>query len=312
MAALTYVRSGVLQREAYTDMYDKQMDLYLKREDNLPVQGQQFYTTEDADNISFRVTTTGTLVALPIEADDTEPVPRSSVAPGHVMDFTIPTLQQSIRITDTLLKLDRSGGRAADMISGLPRAGKRWLEYAFVDPINNGTTATGADSQFLFDNDHEHEDPAGGTYSNVETGAALSSTTLSAMYNNMQKRTNELGQISPITMQKIVVHVDNRKPALEIARSLQSPEDALNRANIFKDFGVMIWHHLTNSTAWFGWGDLPQTMWGLHYMVFTPPTVGKLALPGEDHPHIKAGFWLKIQVAAGGSLLKNMTRNAGA
>ncbi len=287
------------------------MDLILKREDKEPIQGQQFYTTHDAKTLSFKLTTTGTLVALPIHAEDTDPVPETQPAPGYDETFEITTMQNSVKITETLMSTDLSGGRARDMLTGLPASGRRWLEYAFADPINAGATTTGADGVAFYASNHPHEDKRGGTWDNLETGSDLTTTTLNTMYNNMQSRKNELGQPSPITMEMLMGPVGLRMKMAQLARSGKVPEVSLNAVNVFEGLKFMVYHYLTDTDAWLGWGDLPQSMWGLHYVVHKPPTIGKLALPSETHPHIRSGFWIKMQVVAGGSVLKNIHFNPG-
>ena len=67
-------------------------------------------------------------------------------------------------------------------MSGLMDSGKLLLEYSFADVLNQATTATGydgADGVPLASASHPHERRQTGTWSNLETAAALSHSTFS-------------------------------------------------------------------------------------------------------------------------------------
>lgn len=308
---LTFARTGVLLKESYADLYDKTMDTFLKREEKIPLQWGKYFQEQAADGLTYKVTTWSDILNMPRMLDDTAPQPFDQPAPGYDATVTIYTWRNGIRITQTLAKIDRSG-IVMSMMQGLPASARRFLEAAMADIINTGATTAGADGSYLFASDHYHEGGVGGTWSNIETGAALASTSFNTMRQNMRKRKNEKGFVSPITLVKILVPPDLEQIAIQIAKSEKVPEYSTNAINAWKGTDFEVIDTLSSTTAWYGWGDLPESMQGLIYAVLTPFKVGDLQYPSTDYPHIIKGYELYGQVGFKGTVLKNIHYNAGA
>ena len=94
--------------------------------------------------------------------------------------------------------------------------------------------------------------------------------------------------------------------------SEKTPETSTNAPNIWQNrFDVVVYDWLTSTTAWYGWGDLMEDMWGLHVAFLTRPQVRSLGYPSAEYPNIKAGWMAYVQFAVAGSQLKNVHRNSG-
>lgn len=309
--ALTYEKKGPLDIDSRADLYDKSMDLYLKRQDRTPLQMMKFFNKETTDVLTHKLVTWSTIFNNPRKlVSDLDPVNVEAPAPGYDHTITIGTYANSAVVTNLMAKIDRSG-IVGQLQSGLLDSGRKFLEMLLANVINTGTAVAGADGSYLFASDHYLEDPSAGTSSNVETGGALASTTFATMRLNARKMKNEKGLVMGTKLIKIAGPLDLEETMIKIAGSDKVPETGLNAINPWKGVNYEVLDYLTNTTAWFGINDLPSTMQGLHYVVLEEPSVMKLAYPDARYPLIKAGWMIWMRVAAGGSQVKGWRRNAG-
>jgi len=308
---LKYPVLGTIHVDGRDNELDKEMDLYLLRESNVPVQGLQFFVESSAKTSAFKLSSTSNIIGLPRESEDVDPLPVNQDAPGYSMDVTISTHRDSLKISRQMRDDDQSG-TVMNKAAGLARANRRFLEYKSADVVNQGFTTDGADDTTLFASDHPLENASYGTWDNLESAAVLSPSSYNTMRMNMRKRKDEVGHVSPIMMKMLLVSADNEETAKILSMSGKRPQTANNDANAWQNLDYMVWDYLTSSTAWFGWGDLDKDQWGLHYVVRDKPEVAALPYPTADYPDIVAGWRSRIRVQMIGSLLKNMHANAGA
>ena len=308
---LWLARTGTLQHENRTEFYDKTVDMYVKREEQIPMQMGQYFSEEQTDSLTPKIQSYGTALSNPIEYNDVSAMPMDEPASGYPASFEIGTYAKGVIITDTLVKIDRSGGKVRDLLSGIAPSMKRMLELAMANVLNTGVSTEGADGSYLFAQDHYQPDPSVGVWSNLETGADLATTSLSTMRTNLRKRKNEVGAVQPIRLVKVLVPADLQKKAEEMAKSEKTPENAMNASNVFQGFTFDVVDWLTDTNAWAGWGDLPEGRWGLHLFFLTRPEVGSLDFQGSGRPKIKAGYYGYCQYACGASIVENMQWNSG-
>lgn len=303
--------TGVVDTPSYGDLYDRSFNAYHRRQQKIPLQGARWYNRETTDTLSYKMTTYSNILNVPRTSQDTDMLSFQVPMPGYDKEITVATFRDAIAITRTMQKIDKSGMVGIQQ-GGLLDAMRRLLEKMYAYPINNGTTTAGADGSYLFANDHYQIDPAGGTWSNIETGAALTSFSVSDMRTSMAQRTNEKGDLSPIELDEIVVPQALADKMGQIAESTAVPENALNATNPAEGVKYSVWQYLTSSTAWFGFGKCTPQERGLHYVVLTEPEVMRLAFPSAAYPDIVAGWRSYAQIATAGSILFYTHRNAGA
>jgi len=308
---LEWVRAGFENRFKHPDLTNKAMDVILDRSDNIPLVAGQFFRTEAADLLTFKLSTVSNILNHPRKTEDSNPLQFEESAPGYDKTINLYTYMLGNRITATTVKIDKSG-KALFQLSGLMDSGRRFIEAGMANVINTGASVAGADGSNIFANDHYHEDAAGGTWSNLETAAALTTTTYDLMRYNARKRTNEKGFVSKVNIKNLVVVPEKEQKARQISGSDLIPEDALNAINPWKGVKPIVFDGASSTTAWYGWGDLPEAMWGLHYAVLTAPVVKPLDYPNADYPEVVAGYYIKAQVGFGASQVKNMILNVGA
>jgi len=307
---LTYAQLGPLHRSTYPDHINKSMDTFLARSENIPLQMAKYFKKETATTLEHKLTTYSNILNHPRKSEDTEALPYEVPAPGYDKTIALNTYRLGTMITRTYDKIDQSG-QARRQMSGLLDAGRRFIEAGQANVINTGESVAGSDGSNLFATDHYHEDARGGQWSNLDTSGALTTTTFDVMRYGMKKRKNEKGQVSPIMLKTLVTVPEKEMKARQIAGSDKVPESSTNAINPWSGVDVDVISYLTSTTAFYGVGDLPEDMWGLHYVSLTDPNIMSLSLPSADHPDIIAGFRIYMQVAFAGSQIKQWVKNAG-
>jgi len=161
-------------------------------------------------------------------------------------------------------------GLIAKIQRALVTAGKDTIELDAVAPFNTTFSATVpfvcADGMNLCDTLRPREDGRG-TWSNVDTSAALTENSLEAMDNSFAGTVNGKGMLRPLAMKTLVVPRALKRKALELTKSSKTPEDALNSTNVYEGrFTVKVWDYLTSNTAWFGTVDMSRDEYQLEWL----------------------------------------------
>jgi len=305
--------TGVIQYPGYVNTYDKSMDKYLEVSARVPLVNGQFFTEDEVDNMTPKLGTWNSELKTPGISEDTELLPMEQPAGGRSKEGEIDTLRVATRITRTMERIDRSGKIRQMAMAGLPNSGKRYMELKMANVFNTGTATEGADGSNIWANDHIHDDASGGTWSNYETAAALTSTTYNTMRVSMRKRTSTKGYVSPIVLKQLMVPPDLEEKARQIQSSNLKPENSLNQKNVWEGkFDIIVNDYLTDTNGWWGIGDLPEAMWGLHVAYLERFSVMSLPYPTADYPDIVAGWRLRGQVDVFASVAYNVHHNIGA
>jgi hypothetical protein len=199
-------------------------------------------------------------------------------------------------------------------MSGLMNTGKILLEYAAANVINQAVTATGydgADGVCLANASHPHERRRTGTWSNLETGAALSHSSFSTARTNLRKRTNEFGYPMVVKAKVLVVPPDLEEAARIIVSSEYKSGGSLNDRNMFQNsVEIMVWDYLTDTNAWFVMGDIPRENCGLVYVQDEAPSIAPCT--GSDiSTDIIWAERLRMRFDIGFTVEKNIQYNAG-
>jgi hypothetical protein len=305
--------TGTIQRESYPDFYNKAMDEFLKRPENVNIVLGQFATEHDSPTLVYDITEYGTVLDMPITASDTDPRPKTQPAAGYNTQITCVQKRMSVEITKTILKEDVSGGKARSMMNGLPNSMKKWIEYAISDVFDTAGSTAGADGSNLIANDHFHSDPRGGVWSNTETAGDLTTATYDTMRVSMRNRTDEKGHVMGITLKKIKVAPLFEGVAKRVLNSELLPGTGNNDINPWQGNATIVVDPYQGDTdEWWGFGDLPEENWGVHLVWFERPNVTALSLPSDAYPRVVAGFEGALGGDCAGSIMYNCHRNAGA
>lgn len=315
-----YSSPGIIDVDAYAAYLDRAMTVFEHRRDTVPVMGMDLFTRRMEPNGTAKIGSTGSVTDLPTVSEDTAALNFSQPAPGFTKTVSTTQVRLALRVTRKMMETDIHG-EVMNLVKGLPMAGQRKQMYAIWNLFNNGfdgsaqTYGTGADGMYLFDADRPKEDPAAGTWSNLETASALAPSTLSTMRLNFRKYTNEKGFVDPQVMTRLIVPEDLEQKAIEIRKSEKTPDNALNQINYFKTdktFEIMVSPWLTDTNGWYGVGDITDSSKGLWFIERVPMGVMKLGYPSADYPDIIAGWRLRGDFQVAFSVPRSLRGNAGA
>lgn len=265
-SAVQLTSSDVMIKEAYAAALARNIQDTFKREYEFPTQGEQFFrmksTKFDTGTVqSFR---DGAGV-IPMNADTEE---MNSLVGGDGFSNTYATYTYRRKI-DTERKLEEIDDRG--VITGrqksLVRASRLTLEYAWADVFNRGIYVD-SNSRFpiladdgcpLISDSRNNPNPAGSTWSNLESASAISETSLFTASLAARQMTDEDGILFPTKIMKIVVPSAQQKniwKVLETERELNSANWNRNWANdAFSVKDVIVYDWLTSSYIFYVLSD---------------------------------------------------------
>ena len=319
MSAVTlrWSRPGFIGRHGVAaDALDKELDAYRMRHNKTVLQGESFFRFVKTRGGSYKESNYGNGLELPRVSEDTARMPLVTPVPGFNEEITITTYRAGIQV-ERALPEDQIFAVAQKMMSGLMRSGKLCLEYAMADKMNNLTSTAaayvGADGVAVASDDHPHERRETGTWSNIESAAALTHASFSTARKNMRKRTDEFGYVMSVFPRKLVVPPELEQKAREIRTAEKVPENALNQPNVWKDTGweVTVYDYLTDTNGWMLWGDMPADSCGLMIAQSEPSAIAPMT--GRDtSTDVIWGRRLRMRFGMGVLTEKNLQYNAGA
>lgn len=249
---------GVLTPEQFSDFLEENFKRANARELAAPSQGLAFYNVQDTSKDHERHTYVTGFRLMP-QSRDASHVPLGEVVQGFDNTYTPVDYRLGYAFEDRLRETGLYS-LITKIQRGMMKSAMYTIEYLAADPFNRGFGASTApwlcaDGYFLFDSSRPNE--AGeGTWSNLETASALTQDAWETMKVNARKAKNERGLVSPVHLKTLIVPPALERKALELQLSTQSPEDALNAANVYQNkFSVACWDYLTSDTAWFGMAD---------------------------------------------------------
>jgi hypothetical protein len=267
---LKQANAGIVDRYGVGEpMLDKTIDSVVELWNSLPMQGAQFYRTVTPTGGSYKEAGYDNVLPLPVINSDTDRMPFATPVKGFPKNFTTTEYRLAVQVERRFTE-EELHGKARSLVSGLMDSYRRQLEYAFVDPFNNATSTAaayvGADGVALASASHPYRLRQTGTWSNIETSAALTHTTFSTARTNMRKRKNHFGYETPVAPKRIVVCADKEEAARRILNSEKVSGGSLNDVNVFQGaVDIFVWDYITSTTAWMLWGDIPSDKGGMIY-----------------------------------------------
>jgi len=314
---LTYVEPGYIERDGVAaGALDKEMDKFRLRSNKTVLQGSRFYRNVQARGGKYRESNYGNGLELPRKSEDGDILPASTPIPGFTENIDIVNYRSSIKASRTIVE-DQLFPVVRKMMSGQLRSAKLALEYAMADRWNNLTSTAagyvGADGVAVASATHPHERRETGTWSNIETGGALTQASFSTARKNMRRRTDEFGYVMSVFPRALVVSPDNERKAREIKTSELVPENSLNANNVWRKdpWEVFVYDYLTSTTEWSLWGDRDKEDCGFLMAMVGTPNIK--SLEGADKStDIIFGTRLRMRYATGVLTEKNLQFNAGA
>jgi hypothetical protein len=259
---------GTLTKEAFSDFIETNFQEIHEDLAKSPVQGLALYNEESTNLDHVKETGLVGLGTMP-RSRDSQKLPLDAPIQGFDLSTTPETFRLAVRIEDRLRETAQYG-LITKLQRALSQAARDTIEYNAALPFNStfGSTVPFlcADGLALVDTARNLENKSG-TWTNQETGAALTQNSLETMDNNFAATVNGRGLLRPLAMKNLVVPRRLRRKALELTQSDKRPEDSLNAKNVFRGaFDVIVWDYLSSATAWFGTIDMNSTEYQLGWL----------------------------------------------
>ena len=274
-SAIQNTGSDIFTSEAFRLALTKGFLEVFKREFDIVEQGLQF-VREDTQRRETETVQSYRQIggSVPMNRDADE-IPYVTTSDGFSYTRQTYNYRRGIAIERTLMEVDDVGvirGRQAD----LARNAAITREQAIADIFNRGLGgASGApvladDGLYLIDAGRPNPDPAGGTWSNLESTSAITPDSIFQAQLNARATTGDDGELFPLRVQYIICRPQDSKKLWEIRNSDYRPTDAFNVNNYFKEmsdatFDIKVYDHLTSSNIFYGLADpksdLNELMW---------------------------------------------------
>jgi hypothetical protein len=296
---------GVMDRSTYTQLLNKAVDVMWLRKDRFAGNlGDFFVKMPQQSGMSVIVDSVSSVVGLPRQNEDTDPIPYAIPATGFPKTFDMAVYRLGIRATKTLMLAQRFD-RVTQMAGGVIKSAMRKMEYLRAKVFNEAfATTTGADASYLCASSHLHENPEAGTWDNLGTTGVLSYTTLQELRLLADKMTNEGGYPDPVQLLKLLIPPDLRQSAMEYTRSKYVAGGSLNtETQLVGDMEIVVSPFLAGTDDFFGIGNLDGEEKGLMEitleepnMVTNSPANGDIILDRHVRFITKVGFTVSKNV----------------
>ena len=254
--SVSFSRPGVLMQANYPDVLDARMAFVNRRKWNEPLEGLKYWNQKNTNRAYEKHSYVAGGSIVP-KAGDVDAVPLMHVTPGYDNTYTPINYKLGIRITREMRETDLYSVIDQHM-EDLNQSARNTLEQYAALPFNTtfGTSAEWvcADGMYLCDSARNQELKSAGSWSNLETGGALSQAAIATMRLNFRKNKNENGILRPLTMEKVIIPADLEDLTITNMLTVLKPGTSINDTNFLTRYGLSyeVWNYLTSTAAWFG------------------------------------------------------------
>jgi hypothetical protein len=192
------------------------------------------------------------------EADFNQGYKQTFTHKEYPLDFSIERKLMDDSKHNEILRIPQQMGDSAAL--------RRELDAASV--FNNAFSGsfTGADAVALCSDSHPYGPDKTGSVQDNNFALALNKTNLATVREAMMAFTDDNGEIAAVTPNAILVPPELEDEALVITRSMNDPDSGNNAINPQSGrFQVIVWHYLTDATAWFVLDTNLMKMGGLEW-----------------------------------------------
>ena len=190
---------------------------------------------------------------------------------GSELKFTHVRRSNGYKITQEMLDHDQYA-EIVKLEQDLQIAGMEDLEIAGHLLLNNafattdssayGFKATGFDGLALYSTAHTRLDGGATQANRPTTDINLGWTALANARQQFQLWVDHRGRKIISSPRKLIVHPNDELTAMELMRSSGKPGTANNDVNVLaNEFSIIVTPYLTDTNAWFLFGDMIETVW---------------------------------------------------
>lgn len=308
----SFSRPGVLMEANYPDVLDARMEYVKRRKWSEPLEAMRYWVQRDTKKSYEKHSYVAGGAVVP-RADSVDAIPLAHVTPGFDNTYTPVNYKLGMRIERDLRENDMFNVIDRHM-EDLNQSGRNTIELYGALPFNTtfGSTVDWvcADGMLLCDSARNQELGSAGSWSNLESSAALSQATIATMRLNFRKNKDENGFTRPLMMKKVVIPPDLEDTTIIQLKTVLKPDSSLNSTNFLMQYGLSyeVWNYLTSTTAWFGMADMNE-LYELFWYWRVRPEITKYDV--GNNPDVDA-YRLRMKFVTGADRPCAVRGNAGA
>ena len=291
---------GPIDHKFYDSLYSKTFDDVRIVKDKVEREGKQFFANRNTNLKTYKEGEVLSVLDSPFVSEDTDRIKLVSPLEGYEQSITTVAHRSGFIVTEDSVTMQKNN-KLSQMLKGLPNTAIRMEEMAYSSIFNGGfTSETGGDGSYAFANDHYHEDPQHGQWTNV-AAAASSFNTVSYMvgYQNLQQRKDAKGYPARMQVDAVYYHVSQHEDVMKVHGSEKYPQNSLN-ATMMKEFGLFkpvsgVWLH--SEDAWFIHAKVDESEKGFIMVWRKKPNYKPISDP--MNPDLIMGRRLKMALGVG-------------
>ncbi len=298
--------SDIYTNEAMLAALDRGLEQVFKREFKEPAAGEQFVRFIKSKFTSGKVATFRGWGGVVPENRDADQIPYATKGEGFTWEWATRNFRRGIKVERTAIETDDIGSTAGGQ-ADLANMFKRTVEYTIADQFNRALGTAGSqllaeDGMYMIDSARPNPNAAAGDWTNLESQAVLSDSTLFTAYYNAENQVSEDGNLYPQMIRKIVLPTARRHDMWTLLNTTKvlgnNNNDANWAASMFKMEDVIFYPYMTTDQILYLLCDPKSTDNELVMVKRVEPTVrsgwGEAANPDVMYQSLRASFGLGL------------------
>lgn len=238
--------SQIHTAEAFSHALARGLERVWKRVFELPLQGLRYIREDSTRQETATFATYRSISGLIPQNRDADDLPYTSTADGFTSSLQTYTYRKAIGFEKTLTEVDDVGvarGRQTELVSKC----RLTLEYIIADLFNRclGTAPILMDDgMYLIDSARPNANPEASTWSNLESTAAISETSIFTAALAARQQKGEDGETYPTEIKKIIIRPNEEKTVWTLLNTPGKVGSQLNDRNFFMgkyEFEIYDW-----------------------------------------------------------------------
>ncbi len=209
---------------------------------------------------------------------DADNLPYDEKGLGFDYEYTTDIYRGAIAIEKELKELELYG-TINDLQSELVESARISQELVMADVFNRCLGTSGApfvceDGMYLIDSARPNAFKRAGSWSNLDSTGSITPSSLFQVQLNFAAHKDEVGQLAPLKLQRMIIRPQDEQTVWEILRSDLRPTDAMNAGNFqFGRFEYTVYNYLTSAVALYLAGDPKSSKNELRFVTRVAPSI---------------------------------------
>ena len=244
-------------QEQFLNLLEKGIDKVWKREFTRPAEGFSLVRQDSMSTKTKRFHSYRGIGSLIEQNRDADEIPYDTRGEGFSYDVTTDVYRKGIAIEKTMTETDMYGV-ISNMQMDMAENAKTAVELIIADVFNRAIDPAGGapvlaeDGLYLIDSDRPNAYARAPKWSNEESASAITASSIYRAQLNFAGAKDELGQLAPQKLEKIVIRPQDEQVVWELLKSDLRPEDSMNAKNFQKGrFDYQVYNYLTSANIFY-------------------------------------------------------------